>query len=184
MVALNKKSGDLVWKCALPEDIGEGGSDGAGYSSIVARGDPRRAAIRAAARARPDRGCGPRTASSSGVTTGLPTPSPTSPARKCAGTTCSPTTRLPAPAPPWSGSPTKAMRGRPTRCISSHPGTSRNHHGGVVLKGDHIYGGHGPNRGDPACIEFATGKVVWKRAQPGPRLGSDSVCGRQRDLPL
>lgn len=37
----------------------------------------------------------------------------------------------------------------------------QNHHGGFVLIGDHIYGGHGHNKGFPVCVEMATGKVVW-----------------------
>jgi outer membrane protein assembly factor BamB len=39
--------------------------------------------------------------------------------------------------------------------------TLQNHHGGLVLVGDHIYGGHGHNRGAPICVEMATGKVAW-----------------------
>lgn len=39
--------------------------------------------------------------------------------------------------------------------------TLQNHHGGLVLVGDHIYGGHGHNRGFPIAVELATGKVVW-----------------------
>jgi outer membrane protein assembly factor BamB len=39
--------------------------------------------------------------------------------------------------------------------------TFQNHHGGFVLLGDHVYGGHGHNRGMPICVELATGKVVW-----------------------
>jgi len=31
---LNKKTGDVIWKSAIP-DIGKRGKDGAGYSSIV-----------------------------------------------------------------------------------------------------------------------------------------------------
>jgi hypothetical protein len=31
----------------------------------------------------------------------------------------------------------------------------------MVLVGDHIYAGHGHNRGNPIAIELATGKVVW-----------------------
>jgi outer membrane protein assembly factor BamB len=41
------------------------------------------------------------------------------------------------------------------------PRTLQNHHGGFVLVGDHLYGGHGHNRGLPICVEFATGKVAW-----------------------
>ncbi len=39
--------------------------------------------------------------------------------------------------------------------------TLQNHHGGLVLIGDHVYGGHGHNNGFPICVELATGKVVW-----------------------
>jgi hypothetical protein len=41
-----------------------------------------------------------------------------------------------------------------------------NHHGGVVLVGDHIYGGDGQNAGAPTCLEFMTGKVAWKERAP------------------
>lgn len=46
------------------------------------------------------------------------------------------------------------------------PRDFQNHHGGVVLVGDHVYGGHGANRSDPACIELATGDMVWKERSP------------------
>jgi outer membrane protein assembly factor BamB len=39
--------------------------------------------------------------------------------------------------------------------------TFQNHHGGYVLVGQHVYGGHGHRRGAPICIELASGKVVW-----------------------
>src|SRR5262245_49574556 len=38
----------------------------------------------------------------------------------------------------------------------------QNHHGGMILVGDHVYLGHGHSRGTPMCVELATGKVVWK----------------------
>jgi outer membrane protein assembly factor BamB len=41
------------------------------------------------------------------------------------------------------------------------PGTLQNHHGGLVLVGDHVYAGHGHNKGFPICVDFATGKVTW-----------------------
>ncbi len=41
------------------------------------------------------------------------------------------------------------------------PKVFQNHHGGFVLVGDHIYAGHGHNKGFPICLELATGKVVW-----------------------
>ncbi len=41
------------------------------------------------------------------------------------------------------------------------PKTFQNHHGGFVLVGDSIYAGHGHNRGYPICLDFLTGKVRW-----------------------
>jgi len=34
MIAFNKKTGDLIWKCSMP-DLGENGKEDAGYSSII-----------------------------------------------------------------------------------------------------------------------------------------------------
>jgi outer membrane protein assembly factor BamB len=48
--------------------------------------------------------------------------------------------------------------------------TLQNHHGGLVLIGGHIYGGHGHNRGYPICVEMATGKVAWGGGE-GERAG-------------
>jgi outer membrane protein assembly factor BamB len=39
--------------------------------------------------------------------------------------------------------------------------TFQNHHGGLVLVGDHIYAGHGHNKGFPISLDFMTGKVAW-----------------------
>lgn len=47
----------------------------------------------------------------------------------------------------------------------------QNHHGGMVLVGDYLYGGHGQNRGAPLCIEFLTGKIKWMEKH-GPGDGS------------
>lgn len=45
------------------------------------------------------------------------------------------------------------------------PGRFQNHHGGTVLVGDYLYGGHGQSRGLPVCIEFATGKLMWPQVR-------------------
>lgn len=52
--------------------------------------------------------------------------------------------------------------------------TLQNHHGGLVLVGDYIYGGHGHNEGFPICVELETGKVVWRQRR-GPGTGSAAV---------
>lgn len=49
----------------------------------------------------------------------------------------------------------------------------QNHHGGCVLIGGHVYGGHGSNNGLPTCLQLTTGRIQWKRRGPG--TGSASV---------
>jgi outer membrane protein assembly factor BamB len=56
----------------------------------------------------------------------------------------------------------------------------QNHHGGFVLIGDHIFGGHGSNNGLPTCLEFETGKIAWK--QRGAGTGSASVVAADGHL--
>ncbi len=50
-------------------------------------------------------------------------------------------------------------------------GQFQNHHGGFLKVGDHIYGGHNHNKGEPTCIEMKTGKVLWHADQPGRGSG-------------
>jgi outer membrane protein assembly factor BamB len=52
--------------------------------------------------------------------------------------------------------------------------TLQNHHGGMVLVGDHVYCGHGHQSGAPVCVEFTTGKIAW-RQERGAGRGSAAV---------
>jgi outer membrane protein assembly factor BamB len=54
------------------------------------------------------------------------------------------------------------------------PNVLSNHHGGMVLVGDCLYGGTGQNRGNPICVEFLTGAVKWKEDH-APAGGSAAV---------
>ncbi|MFB0555105.1 MAG: PQQ-binding-like beta-propeller repeat protein [Phycisphaerae bacterium] len=45
--------------------------------------------------------------------------------------------------------------------------TFQNHHGGFVRVSDYIYGGHDHGKGKPTCIEMKTGKIMWQEDQPG-----------------
>ncbi len=50
--------------------------------------------------------------------------------------------------------------------VKRHPGRElQNHHGGMVLVGDYLYLGHGHNNGLPACVDFRTGEIVWKESR-------------------
>lgn len=59
--------------------------------------------------------------------------------------------------------------------------TLQNHHGGLVLIGDHIYGGHGHNNGFPICVEMLSGKIVWRKDR-GPGTGSAAVVAADGQL--
>jgi hypothetical protein len=52
--------------------------------------------------------------------------------------------------------------------------TMQNHHGGMVLVGDHVYCGREHNQGYPTCVELKTGKIAWKQGR-GPGSGSAAV---------
>ncbi len=49
----------------------------------------------------------------------------------------------------------------------------QNHHGGMVRIGDHIYAGKGHNNGFPVCLEWKTGKILWEQ---GERPGKESAA--------
>jgi outer membrane protein assembly factor BamB len=57
----------------------------------------------------------------------------------------------------------------------------QNHHGGMVMLGDYIYGGHGHNQGFPFCLEWKTGKFAWD-PQRGPGGGSAAVLYAEGNL--
>jgi hypothetical protein len=59
--------------------------------------------------------------------------------------------------------------------------TLQNHHGGMVLLGDHIYCGRGHNNGFPICVELQTGRVAWEKGR-GPGSGSAAVVAADGHL--
>ncbi len=50
----------------------------------------------------------------------------------------------------------------------------QNHHGGMILLGEHLYLGHGHNNGFPACIELESGEALWE-IDRGPGSGSAAI---------
>jgi outer membrane protein assembly factor BamB len=58
-----------------------------------------------------------------------------------------------------------------------------NHHGGMVLIGDHVYFGHGHNAGQPVCVEFKTGEIKWgPEKYPAGAKGSAAVTYADKRL--
>jgi outer membrane protein assembly factor BamB len=54
-------------------------------------------------------------------------------------------------------------------------GTFQNHHGQMILVDGYVYAGHQHNKGLPICIELATGKVMWGGRIQGAGSGSAAI---------
>jgi len=163
IVALNKNTGELIWRCGIPE-IGDRGKDGAGYSSIViseACGVRQYVQImgRGAISVAADDGrflWGYNKIANE--TANIPNP-------QVRGDYVFVTTAYATGAAllklSRDGNAVKAEE-----AYFLDPKQFQNHHGGVVLVGDHLYGGHGHGEGLPTCLEFLTGKIAWKAEAP------------------
>ena len=169
LVALNKKTGDTIWKCAVPG--GAGG--GSGYAStVISEGGGVKQYVQLMGQGT---GC-IGVAEDGRFLWNYP--------RVSNGTACI---------------PTAIVRGDYVFCSSGYGTGSallklsrsgngvkaeevyflngnvfQNHHGGLVLVGDYVYGGHGHNQGLPTCVELKTGKVKWG-GKRGPGQGSAAV---------
>jgi outer membrane protein assembly factor BamB len=164
MVALNKKTGELIWKCSMP-DIGRKGKDEAGYSSIVVTeaGGVRqyiqltnKGLIGVAAK--DGRFLWGYNKIANNVAN-IPTPIVFGNFVFCstAYNTGSALLELTAA--------NDGIEAKEIYFLDAR--TLQNHHGGLVRVGDYIYGGHDHNKGKPTCIEAKTGKVMWQADQPG-----------------
>ncbi len=169
MVALDKNTGDVIWKCAMPE-IGEKGADGAGYSSaVVANICGVRQYVQMVGR-----GVIGVEAETGRFLWGYndvanTVANITSPAVR--GDFVFATTAYNTGAALLKiGRDGDDFRADEVYFIKSRE--FQNHHGGIVLLGDYIYGGSGANKGFPSCIELATGEVVWQERGPGHGSGA------------
>jgi outer membrane protein assembly factor BamB len=170
LVALDKLSGDTIFKCSLPE-LGEGGKDGAGYSSAVAA---EICGVRQYVQML-GRGVVGVDAQTGRFLWGY---------NRIANTTAN--IPMPAVSGNYAFVTTAYNTGAALLKIVQdgdkfeaqevyfiNPKEFQNHHGGVVLADGYVYGGNGTNRGDATCIELSTGKIMWK--QRGPGRGSASM---------
>jgi outer membrane protein assembly factor BamB len=161
LVALDKTTGDVIWKCKLPT-IGDRGKDGAGYASmIVAEIDGLRQYVQMLGRgavgvaADDGRLLWSYNRIANGVAN-IPTPI-------VRGNHVFVTTSY------RTGSALLKLtrEGREMKVEEvwfKGPREFENHHGGVVLVGDHLYGGDGQNKGVPVAMHFLTGEIAWKPA--------------------
>jgi outer membrane protein assembly factor BamB len=171
VVALDKKTGDTIWKAAMPAEVGPRGKDGAGYSSIVvSQGAGIKQYVQLIGRGV----IGVRAEDGemlwgyNGIandTANIPTPIVRDDFVFCS-----------------SGYGTGAALLKLVKTRSGvrmeekyflKPGVMQNHHGGMVLVGDYVYCGTGHNQGFPLCVNLRTGKVAW---HPGRGPGQESAA--------
>ncbi|PYQ18316.1 MAG: polyvinylalcohol dehydrogenase [Acidobacteria bacterium] len=158
LVALDKTTGKEIWRAALP-DLGTKGRDGAGYSSIVisnAAGVKQYVQLLG-------RGLVGVRASDGKFLWGY---------NRIANHVANIST--PIVRANWVFASTGYQTGavllelqkagdgiQAKEIYFLEAGTLQNHHGGLVLVGNHLYAGHGHSKGFPICVEFTTGKVAW-----------------------
>lgn len=204
MVALDRKTGALLWKAAVPEDIGNRGKAGAGYTGAV---------ISNAAGVRQyvtlvGRGVISVNAQDGKVlwhynrvangTANIPTPLVWDDYVFCSSGYGTGAALLkivkagtPAPAPAAEATPGKPavtpitpVPGSPVEAQEQYflnASTFQNHHGGMVRIGDYIYAGTGHNNGFPICLEWKTGRVAWNEPR-GPGKESAAVIAADGNL--
>jgi outer membrane protein assembly factor BamB len=171
IVALDKKTGNEIWRCKIP-NLGDQGGDGAAYSSIVI-GSPGgvrqyvqmmgRGLVGVADDGRFLWGYN-RVANR---TANIPTPivhgdHVFGSSGYQAGAVL---LKLQSTAEGYKADEVYFLDGK----------EFQNHHGGMILLGDYIYAGHGHNDGKPSCLEWKTGKRIW-RHNHGPGTGSAAVA--------
>ena len=172
MVALNKRTGEEIWRSA-PNEIGREGRDGAGYSSIIiSHGAGVKQYVQLTGR-----GLIGVAAEDGRYLWGY---------NEIANTTANIPTAI------ISGNYVFSSTGYGTgavllRLVARGNGvaaeevyfldgpTLQNHHGGMVLVDGYLYGGHGNNKGLPICVRLSDGEVQWGGNIRGAGYGSAGV---------
>lgn len=175
LVALDKLTGAIIWKAKLPE-LGPVGKDGAGFSSVVVtEAVGLRQYVQLVGRgvigidARDGRFLWGYNAIAN-ETANIPTPVVHNEFVFAANGYSAGSVLLKLVADDRQDG-TKGVKAEMVYSLSGSQ--FQNHHGGVVRLGDFLFAGHGNNNGLPTCLEFKTGRVIWKRRGPG--VGSAAV---------
>jgi outer membrane protein assembly factor BamB len=183
IIALDKLTGKQIWKASLP-DLGPQGKDGAGFSSVVAtEAAGRRQYVQLVGRgligidARDGRFLwGYNTIANE--TANIPTPVVHDDYVFAANGYTAGSVLLKLVAAMDGNGDAAGVKAEVVYALSGSQ--FQNHHGGVVRLGDYLFAGHGNNNGLPTCLEFKTGRVVWKRRGPG--VGSAAVVAADGQL--
>jgi len=174
LAALNKRSGEVLWRTPMPANPGPAGKEGAGYSSIVisnARGVKQYIQLVGQGLIGVDARTGRflwgynRIANS---TANIPTPVVTGDFVFCSSGYDDGGSALLRITGGRNQLGIQEVWYKPSREL-------QNHHGGMILLGDHLYMGHGHNNGFPVCIHLQSGRDVWRPGR-GPGSGSAAVA--------
>ena len=176
LVALNKYTGEVIWKARVP-DLGPLGKDGAGFSSVVVT---EAAGVRQYVQLM-GRGLVGIAAEDGRFLWGynaiandfanIPTPIVYQDFVFAANGYTAGSVLLKLVPDGDATAPGQAVK---VEVVYSLTGSQfQNHHGGLVRLGDCVFAGHGNNNGLPTCVELETGRIVWKRRGPG--VGSAAI---------
>jgi outer membrane protein assembly factor BamB len=173
LAALDKVTGNVLWTTRMPRDTGNKGQDGAAYSSIViSTGGGMKQYVQLVGR-----GVIGVSAANGELLWGY---------NKIANGTAN------CPTPVIAGNYVFASTGYgdggsallELRSAGNGKVAARevyhceardvqNHHGGMILVGEHLFMGHGHNNGLPLCLALASGRDAWR---PGRGAGSGSAA--------
>lgn len=172
LAALDKRTGEVLWKTALPANPGPAGQDGAGYSSVVisqARGVKQYVQFVGRGVISADAATGKFLWGYNRIANGtanVPTPIVSGDFVFCSSGYDD------------GGSALLRITGSRNQLSATEVWYKRskdlqNHHGGMILLGDQVYMGHGHNNGFPVCFDLATGRDRWR---PGRGAGTGSAA--------
>jgi outer membrane protein assembly factor BamB len=174
LVALETATGKEIWRAKLPE-LGPAGKDGAGYSSVVvsnAAGVKQHVQLLGrglvGVRASDGKFLWGYNRVANGVAN-IPTP-----LVRANWVFAATGYQTGGALVELSGSAAAGVQAREVYFLE--PKTFQNHHGGMLLVGNHVYAGNGHNRGFPIALEFATGKVAWGGDIRNAGTGSAAVA--------
>ncbi len=172
IVALDRKTGDEIWRAEVPE-LGRRGRDGAGYSSIVvSEGAGVKQYIQLTGRglisirASDGKFLWSYNAIANG-TANIPTPIVAGDQVFCSTGYGTGAALLKL-----------AKDGDGVKAEEQYflkAGTFENHHGGMILLDGHVYAGAKHNNGFPTCIDLESGEIVWGGKLRGPGTGSAAI---------
>lgn len=172
LAALEKKTGRVVWRTPMPANPGQAGQDGAGYSSVVisqARGVKQYIQFVGRGIISVDAKTGKFLWGYNRIANGtanIPTPIVSDDLVFCSSGYDD------------GGSALLRVTGSPSQLSISEVWYKRanelqNHHGGMILLGEHVFMGHGHNNGFPVCFDLKTGRDRWR---PGRGAGTGSAA--------